>query len=148
MPQLGVGVNADFTGVLYTNGNWTKQPAWRFSPPSLQAHNGNNKITWTLATLNSSNQNSVPAGYTAAFQSTNGIQFKPSTPPWPGSTPALQGDGTITANDNFQNQGAAQTFGYTTVVVLTPNPGTNGVVGTFTIDPDVQNESGVVKFLA
>ena len=138
MANLAVGVQADFTGVLYTNGGWNKQPAWTFSPPSLPAHNGNNKITWTLTSI------AVPSDYSAAFQATNGIQFKPS-PPWPGSTPTRQPDGTVTANDNFQNQGATQTFGYTTAVVLTPNAGTNGASGTFSIDPDVVNESGVVK---
>jgi hypothetical protein len=140
VPRYGIGVQADFTGVLYTNGAWNKQPAWTFTPPSLPVHNGNNMITWTLTLVG------VPANYTAAFQATNGIAFKAATPPWPGSVPARQPDGTITADDNFQNQGAAQKFSYTTTVVLTPNAGSNGASGTFSNDPDVQNESGVMKY--
>jgi hypothetical protein len=145
MANLSVGVNVDFTGVTYTPGNgWSPQPAWTFTPPNLEAHQGNNKITWTLTTNNASGQNTVPAGYTAAFASgTSGVAFKATNPvAWTGSTPTMQPDGTITANDNFQNLDENETFNYTTTVVLTPNAGTNGQQGTFTWDPDVENVSG------
>ena len=145
MANLSVGVNVDFTGVTYTPGSgWSPQPAWTFTPPSLEAHQGNNKITWTLTTNNASGQNSVPAGYAAGFGSgTTGIVFKSTNPiAWTGSTPTTQPDGTVTANDNFQNLSQDETFNYTTTVVLTPNAGTNGQSGTFTFDPDVENVSG------
>jgi hypothetical protein len=150
MANLSVGVNVDFTGVTYTPGSgWSGSPTWTFNPPSLQVHQGNNKITWSLTTLNSSQQNSVPTGYTGGFSANNGLIFKASNPtPWTGTTPTLQTNGTITANDNFQNLSTTQTFQYTTSVTLTPNAGTTGTAGTFTKDPDVENESGggVIKF--
>ena len=145
MPNLSVGVNVDFTGVTYNPGRgWSPQPAWTFTPPSLVVHQGNNKITWTLTTNNANGQNSVPAGYTAGFAAgTNAIVFKSSNPvAWTGSTPTQQADGTITADDNFQNLNQTEVFDYTTNVVLTPNAGTNGQSGTFSLDPDVENVPG------
>ena len=144
MANLSVGVNADFTGVTYTPGSgWSGQPTWSFNPSSLPVHQGNNKITWALSTNNNNQQSSVPAGYTAGFAAgTNGIIFKSTNPvAWTGSTPTTQPDGTVTANDNFGNLSETQTFNYGCNVVLTPNAGTNGQSGTFTCDPDIENES-------
>jgi hypothetical protein len=143
--KLGVNVNVDFTGVTYTSGSgWSGTPAWTFDTPNLVVHKGHNKITWTLTTLNSNQQNSVPAGYTAAFaDGTSGVVFKPSNPtPWTGSTPTKQSNGTIKCDDNFHNIPETEIFNYTTTVELTPNTGTNGQLGTFQFDPDVENASG------
>jgi hypothetical protein len=146
--NLSVGVNVDFTGVTYTPGTgWSGTPAWTITPSNLVAHQGNNKIAWSLTTLNSNQQNTVPSGFTAAFSSTSGVVFKASNPtPWTGSTPTLQttgpNSGQITADDNFQNLAVSQTFNYTTSVSLTPNAGNNGVGTTFSYDPDVENDSG------
>lgn len=133
MPKKPVSVTCDLTGT-FSNG-WTgTEPAWTFDPDPLQCHNGNNAITWTLTATN------VPTGFTAAF-SNPGIVFKPS-PAWTGTTPTNQTDGTVTAEDNFQNLAAAVTFAYTTSVTVTPPAGSSFSAQTFTKDPDVENDTG------
>jgi hypothetical protein len=141
MPNIPITINADFTGVTYQNGAWTGTPAFTASPNNAPVQHGNNKIVWTLTTLNASNQNSVPAGYNAGFTS-DGIIFKSTNlQPW-NDAPVLQPDGTITAADNFQNLSQNVFYYYTTKVQLSPKPGTNGTQMTWSFDPDVENEAG------
>jgi hypothetical protein len=141
MANIGITINIDFTGVTYQNGAWTGTPVFTPNPSSAPVHQGNNKITWTLTTLNSNNQNSVPAGYTAGFTS-DGIVFKSTNQqPW-NNAPALQSNGTITASDNFQSLSQDVYYYYTTKVQLTPNQ------NSWSFDPDVVNESGNVKLVA
>ena len=149
MPNIAITVNVDFTGVTVQNGAWSGQPTWTVTPSNAQAQAGNNKITWSLTTLNSSSQNSVPAGYSASFTS-DGIVFKSTNQQEWDDPPALQGNGTITADDNFHGLTENVFFYYSTKVQLTPNAGTNGPTGTFSADPDVENEMGnaVVKAAA
>ncbi len=146
MANVSITVNVDFTNVTYVPGQgWSGQPAWTVAPANQPMHNGNNKITWLLTTLNANRQNSMPAGYTAAYPATGAITFKPSNQyPWPGSTPTTQADGTVTADDNFRNLGATQNFFYTTAVTLSPNAGSGGAPGNFTFDPDIENQSGSI----
>lgn len=133
MPKRPVDVACDFAGTF--NNGWTgAQPAWTFTPDSLHCHNGENHITWTLTTAN------VPAGFTAAF-SNPGVAFK-GTPPWVGTAPQNQADGSVAASDNFHGQAQAVKFHYNTNVTLTPNPGTKFPPQTFTHDPDVENDGG------
>jgi hypothetical protein len=147
MPNIPITINVDFTGVTYQNGAWSGTPAFTPSPASQGVQQGNNKITWTLTTLNANRQNTVPAGYTPGFTS-DGIVFKVTNQqPW-NNAPALQPDGTITASDNFQNLSQDVYYYYTTKVQLTPQAGTNGQPNTWSFDPDVVNESGNVKLVA
>ena len=149
MPKVPIGVNVDFTGVSVQNGAWTGTPVWTITPNTQQVQPGNNKITWTLTTVNTANppQNSVPAGYTAGFTS-DGIIFKSTNQQAWNSTPTLQSDGTMQADDNFQGLSQAVNYYYGTKVQLTPNAGTNGVPGTWSADPDVQNEAGNIMLAA
>jgi len=147
MPKLPITVNVDFTGVSVQNGAWTGTPAWTITPNTQQVQPGNNKITWTLTTLNAAQQNSVPAGYTAGFTS-DGILFKSTNQQAWNSAPALQSDGTIQADDNFHGLSQAVNYYYGTKVQLTPNASTNGLLGTWSADPDVQNEAGNIMLAA
>ena len=149
MPNIPITVNVDFTPVTIKNGQWSGQPTWTVTPSNAQAQQGNNKVTWSLTTLNSSSQNSVPSGYSASFTG-DGIVFKSTNQQAWDDPPALQTDGTITADDNFQGLSANVYYYYTTKVQLKPNAGTTGPTGTFTADPDVENEMGnaVVKAAA
>ena len=134
MPQLAVSVAVDFAGVTYNNRAWGGSPSFTVSPSSLQVHNGNNNITWTLTATN------VPAGCTAAFPAV-GVVFKTTNdPPWVGTTPTTQSDGTVTASDNFSKLDSALDFAYSTIVQLTNTA--DGTTTQFTYDPDVENESG------
>lgn len=147
MANIGITINVDFTGVTYSNGLWSGTPAFTATPASAPVHQGNNKVTWTLTTLNGSNQNAVPSGYTAGF-TTDGIIFKSTNlQPW-NNAPVLQPDGTITASDNFQNLSQNVFYYYTTKVQLTPQAGTNGTANSWSFDPDVENEGGNVKLVA
>jgi len=60
----------------------------------------------------------------------------------------LQSDGTIQADDNFQGLSQVVDYFYTTKVQLAPSPGTNGPNGTWTFDPEVQNEASNIKLAA
>jgi len=133
LPKKPVGVACNLAGTF--NNGWTgAQPAWTVTPESLKCQHGNNKITWTLTAQN------VPTGFSAAFTNP-GVVFKP-VPPWTGSTPANQSNGTITADNNFRALPAPVKFDYTASVTVTPNPGTPYPPQTFSYDPDVENEGG------
>lgn len=147
MPKIPITVNVDFTGVTVVNNAWSGTPVWTFTPPTAQVQPGNNKVTWTLTTLNASGQNSVPAGYAAGFTS-NGIVFKDTNLQRWNSTPTLQADGTIQADDNFQGLSTVVDYFYTTNVQLKPNTGTSGPTGLWSKDPEVQNEIGNIKMAA
>ena len=147
MPNIPIAINVDFTGVTYQNGAWTGTPAFTATPSSAPVEHGNNKVIWTLTTVNANNQNTVPTGYSAGFTN-DGIVFKSTNQqPW-NNAPAKQPDGTITANDNFQNLPQDVYYYYTTKVQLTPQAGTNGQQNTWSFDPDVVNEGGNVKLVA
>ena len=59
----------------------------------------------------------------------------------PDQPPALQTDGTIAANDNFNKKKDPVTFYYTVNVHFTVVPA-GGTDQTFPYDPDIQNEGG------
>ena len=147
MPKVPITVNVDFTGVSVQNGSWTGTPTWTITPNTQQVQPGNNKITWTLTTFNAASQNSVPPGYTAGFTA-DGIIFKSTNQqPW-NNPPALQSDGTVQANDNFQGLSQVVNYYYSTKVQLQPNAGVNGPPGIWSADPDVQNEIGNIRLAA
>ena len=150
MPKIPITVNVDFTGVSVQNGAWTGSPTWTITPLIAQARPGNNKVEWTLTTLKTLppvGGNTVPAGYTAGFTS-DGVIFKSTNlQPW-NNAPTLQSDGTMQADDNFQGLSQVVDYFYTTKVQLVPSPGTNGPNGTWTFDPEVQNEAGNIKLAA
>ena len=134
MPQLPVAVNVDFSSVTIRGNQFSGNPAWTFTPPELQVHNGQNNIKWTLTAVN------LPTNAQAAFASSNAVQFKgTNNPPWTGTAPATQPDGTVTAGDNFQNLASSQKFYYNTNIVLSAP---SVVSQSYTFDPDVENESG------
>ncbi len=147
MPNIPIAINVDFTGVSYSNGAWSGTPGFSATPSSAPVQHGNNKITWTLTTVNGSNQNTVPAGYTAGFTS-DGIVFKSTNSQSWNNAPALQSNGTITASDNFANLAADVYYFYTTKVQLTPQAGTGGSPNSWAFDPDVVNEGGNIKLVA
>jgi hypothetical protein len=149
MPKVDITVNVDFTNVSFQNGAWTGTPVWTITPNTQQVQPGNNKIAWTLTTLNSAQppQNSVPSGYTAGFTS-DGIIFKSTNQQAWNSAPTLDTDGTIQAEDNFRGLSQVVNYYYSTKVQLTPAAGTNGLLGTWSADPDVQNEPGNIMLAA
>jgi hypothetical protein len=134
MPNVPIAVTVDFNGVTLQNGVWAPQPAWTVTPDNQQVQQGNNRIVWTLTASN------VPAGYTAGFTA-DGIVFKSTNSESWNDPPALQTDGTVAANDNFNKKKDPVTFYYTVNVHFTVVPA-GGTDQTFPYDPDIQNEGG------
>lgn len=131
MPVRPVNVNVDFANVTIQNGIPSGLPTWNVVPKKIKCHHGQNTVKWTLAATN------LPTGCSAIFPTVSPVVFNAS-PVWPGGDPAKQQDGTITAEDDFQNQTTAVEFGYTVNVQLVN--GSN--VYDFPHDPDVENAPG------
>jgi len=128
---IHVGVNCQGISYNAATGQWTipsGAPRWTV-PAVTPVPSGNNLLTWTLSGVD------LPSGFNLVFDSTLGIVFNPG---WPGSTPALQGDGTYQATDNFLPGPNNRSFYYAINVVLQQVGGTASQP--FRLDPDVQNE--------
>jgi hypothetical protein len=143
-PSFPINVNVNFHGVTYdaSTGTWSGQPTWTVAPyvqpvTPIKAGTGDNTVSWNL------NAAAVPSGFTAMFPQNSPITFKP-TPAWPGTTPVTTNNTTVQSTDNFNGLPANQICEYTIAVILT-----NGsVIGTFSYDPDVENEGGTVNVVA
>jgi hypothetical protein len=133
MPGTNVGadVKINFSDVQYANGQWSGTPSWDVQ--KVTVHPGDNNIIWNVKAQ------SVPAGYTAAFDASNGIEFS-GTPAWTGGPPTLQPDGTYLATDNFPSISAPTDYYYSVIVNLVPNAGTTTPGTSFNYDPQVENE--------
>jgi hypothetical protein len=127
-----VGVNCQGISYDSATGQWTvpsNAPQWTV-PATTPVSSGNNLITWTLQGTN------VQSGFQLVFDPSAGIAFESG---WPGSTPALQGDGTYQATDDFTPGPNTYDYPYGITVVL-QSTNDNSISHSFSLDPDVQNE--------
>ena len=131
MPRVTVPVNVlvNVTGVSYSNGAWSGSPSWTV-PGKTPVYPGQNDIQWSL-------QANPPNKFGAAFASSNGVYFPPSSN-WTGGPPTAQNDGTWKATDDFSAPTASVDYYYGLNVTLT-DP-TSGANQTFPYDPEVENE--------
>lgn len=93
----------------------------RCSPDPAVAPRGNNTLVWRAAT---------PGVELEAID----IEQGSGQPPWPGSRPAKQQDGTITATDPVEEAAGLQVYKYSVTVSK------NGQQ--FSVDPEVHNDPG------
>lgn len=135
MPQVPIQVQINFSGVTYSNGAWSGTPTWTV-PGKVKVNPGTSTIVWRLNGLNE------PSNFTAAFPATDAIDFSNSNPAWVGTTPTLQGDGTYQCTDTFSSNDTKADYEYSVTVSLAPDAGTNGTTGTWTLDPEIENDSG------
>ena len=139
---VNVGVN--FNGVSYdpNSGTWAGTPTWNVSPDpvNIPASKAGDTMTirWSL------NAAATPRPFTAAF-ATNGILFGTS---WTGGAPSPSNSTTISVADTFSGLAANQEFEYSIAVILSGTVNGQNVQQVFTKDPDVINETGLLRHVA
>ncbi|MBI2213129.1 MAG: hypothetical protein HYU52_05730 [Acidobacteria bacterium] len=91
----------------------------RCNPDSAKAHLGDNTIVWRAGTPG---------------MSIDSVTIEPSSgqPAWPGSSPAKQPDGTVSATDPVASAPGRQRYKYSVSVTK------NGQ--SFSVDPEVDND--------
>lgn len=134
-----ISVNVNFHNVSYANGVWSGAPAWNVPqnvnvPPS--------KAGDTMLLRFNLNAAAVPTGFTASFANTNPILFDQN---WTGGPPSSENSTTITVDDTFNGLSTNQEYEYSVSVTLGGMVGTQFVSQTWTLDPDVVNESGTAN---
>ena len=134
-----INVNVNFRNVSYSpSTGWSGTPTWNVPtpvnvPPSKAGDSMS--IRWNL------NAAAVPAGFTAEF-ATNGILFGNG---WTGGPPSSSNSTTISVNDTFNGLSSNQDFEYTIAVNLGGLVNGQYVQTTFSLDPDVENQSGTAN---
>ena len=140
---IPVNVNVNFGNVSYDPvKGWSGWPVWNIqpSPARVNAARGGdtNTVQWNL------NAAAVPNPFTASFADAAAITFS-GTPGWTGGNPVLVDSDTITASDTFSGLPSAQNYYYSIRVTLVGVVNGNQVTQWYTLDPDVQNESGTTN---
>ena len=141
--NISIDVNVNFNDVSYDPVNgWSGWPIWDIEPSPARVNpvraGDTNTIRWNL------NASAVVSPFTASFANASAITFS-GTPGWTGGNPVLVDSQHITASDTFSGLPSAQNYYYSITVTLSGMVNGTQVTQTYTLDPDVQNESGTTN---